>query len=56
MFSNPGSQAKMGRAMWILLISRFLLDSTFLVLVRGKIFLYYLKAYINGFILSRDSF
>ena len=61
MFNNPGSQAKMGRAMQILLISIFLSDSTknvvlFLVLVRGKIFLYHLKAYLQGFILSHGSF
>ena len=29
---------------------------TFLVLVRGKIFLYHLKAYIYGFILKYDAF
>ena len=59
MFSNPGPQTKIGRAMGILLIPRFGWGSTkmvvvFLVLVRG-IFLYHLKPYLNGFILSRDS-
>ena len=29
--------------------------ATFLVLVRGIFFLYHLKAYLNGFILSHDS-
>ena len=35
MFSNPGSQAKMGRAMWILLISR--IDQTSLKYLCAKL-------------------
>ena len=59
MFCNPGPQSKIGRAIGILLISKFGWGSTKTVvesrvLVRGNFFLYHLKAYLNGFILSHD--
>ena len=54
-----GTETKIGRAMGILLIPRCGWGSTksgvtFLVLVRGKFFLYHLKAYLNGFIFSHE--
>ena len=60
MFCNPGPQSKIGRAIGILLISKFGWGSTktvveSFVLVRGNFFLYHLKAYLYGFILSRYS-
>ena len=59
MFRNQGPQTKVGRAMGILLISRFRSGSTknsllWLVLVRGCLFLYHLKAYFYAFHLSHD--
>ena len=59
MFWNPGPQNEIGRAIGILLISKFGWGSTKTVvesrvLVRGIFFLYHLKAYLNGFILSHD--
>ena len=59
MFCNPGPQSKIGRAIGILLISKFgwgytktVVESR--VLVRGNFFLYNLKAYVYSFIFSRD--
>ena len=54
-FSIPGTQTKMSQAIGILLILRFISNSTetgvtFLVL------LYHLKAYLHGFILSHEHF
>ena len=60
MFCNHGTQTKIGRALGILLIPRFCLDSTkslitFLLLVRVNLFLYRLKAYLCDFILCRGA-
>ena len=58
MFSNPGPHIKICQAMAVLLFSwilRALTNSLLLFLYLSRISLYYMKAYLYGFVLSRGS-